>query len=747
MRPLTLWEGERLTYERSFNLTLESLHTYGSLFRHWAIAFSGGKDSTTVVTLVASLMASGAIPPPETLTVLYADTRMELPPLQATAMRLLAELQQRGIATQVVLPALDHRYFVYMFGRGVPPPKNRRFRWCTPRLKIEPMEEALVSLRQRHPEKFLLLTGVRMGESAVRDQRIALSCSKDGAECGQGWFQHATPQAVADVLAPCLHWRVCHIWDWLTFHASQAGFSTQMIAEVLRKFSNDGQQLVFYPLRVVEDIVFPKQIQSISFTVSYQSFTLIICKIALLNRLEHMRGVEPGVSVPERSVTFDKCLDLRDIKVENSRLDTILPDISNIQAIKRTCKRFLQIIVGFSGASIDDLLYRSLRYPLSASRVSKLSLGRISELDFGCIRKAFTQPMIRRFSLNGYSRGFECFAQGIRCGVILFSYVFHRFTALVLLSDDVKWQLLATPQIRALSRTIDTCITIMPMRAMLSSSQGLTALAAKEGGGLRCTGRTDWDIQVAKPSQNRSRTNAQFFTDGSIPHVLNDIQIIQDIINGATTPLLDIPLCLFSDLTLWRGTVLNHLPFLAFSLNIRALTSSFGVFLDKAHKAEKEEINARTGCIGCNLASKDVALDTLLKMPQWAYLAPLKRLKPLYQHLIKPQYRLRKDGTDRRKDGTLADNPMRLGPLTMAARREGLAQVLDIQQQVNDGAHVQGRPCIDLINEEEHARILTLIEANTWPEKWTGEEVRGDVLLDQVLADGVLQPLLVGGDR
>lgn len=394
-RTISMWEGDRLTLERAIALTTESLQLYGPLYRHWAIAYSGGKDSSTVVTLVAHLLATGAIPQPETLSVLYADTRMELPPLQAAAMCLLSELARRGIHTQVVRPALDDRYFVYMFGRGVPPPKNRRFRWCTPQLKVEPMEQALSALRERAGEKVLMLTGVRIGESAARDQRIALSCSKDGAECGQGWLQYSTPEAVADVLAPIVHFRVCHVWDWLLLFAPSHGFPTQSIAEI---YGGD----------------------------------------------------------------------------------------------------------------------------------------------------------------------------------------------------------------------------------------------------------------------------------------------------------------------------------------------------------EKEEINVRTGCVGCNLASKDVALDAVLQLPQYAYLAPLKRLRPLYQVLTKPQHRLRKDGTDRRKDGTLAANPMRLGPLTMEARRYGLSQVLDIQEQVNRAARREGRPCIDLLNEEEQVRILALIEANTWPEKWSGLEARGDALLDQVLADGVVQPLLGG---
>lgn len=103
-----------------------------------------------------------------------------------------------------------------MFGRGVPPPHNT-FRWCTGNLKVEPMARALQGLRDTAGAKLLGITGVRLGESAARDQRIALSCSKDSGECGQGWFQQTTPASIADMLAPLLHWRLCHVWDWLNF--------------------------------------------------------------------------------------------------------------------------------------------------------------------------------------------------------------------------------------------------------------------------------------------------------------------------------------------------------------------------------------------------------------------------------------------------------------------------------------------------------------------------------------------------
>ena len=279
----------------------------------------------------------------------------------------------------------------YMFGRGVPPPSNT-FRWCTSQIKIEPMLAALKRIKADRPGKFLMITGVRLGESAQRDARIGISCSKDGAECGQGWFQVATPEAVADTLAPILHWRVCLVWKWLRDYATEwCGFPTAAIADA---YGGD----------------------------------------------------------------------------------------------------------------------------------------------------------------------------------------------------------------------------------------------------------------------------------------------------------------------------------------------------------EAEEINARTGCVGCNLASRDTALESILKNPKWLYLEPLMRLRPLYAELKKPHNRLRKDGSEKKKDGTLVANPMRLGPLTMEARRWGLQQVQQIEHDVNFRADDEDKPTIDLINREEYLRIIELIEANTWPDRWDGDEVRGDVILNEVMRDGSVQP-------
>jgi DNA sulfur modification protein DndC len=215
-RQLSLFEDQRLTLDGAIELSLASLRTYGEKYRHWACAYSGGKASSATTIFVAWAIKAGLVTAPESLTVLYADTRLELTILQQTALRLLQELRRDGFDTRVVLPRMDARFFVYMLGRGVPPPSNT-FRWCTAQLKIEPMMQALSELRERTGEKILMLTGVRLGESAVRDRRITVSCSRDSGECGQGWFQVSTDEAIADTLAPLLHWRLCHVYDWIYF--------------------------------------------------------------------------------------------------------------------------------------------------------------------------------------------------------------------------------------------------------------------------------------------------------------------------------------------------------------------------------------------------------------------------------------------------------------------------------------------------------------------------------------------------
>jgi DNA sulfur modification protein DndC len=229
----TLYDGARLTVDESIELTAQSLAAYGRDHDHWCVAWSGGKDSTTLVTVLLYLIESGRVPRPRRLTVLYADTRMELPPLADAAARIGRQLSDRGCEVRTVVAPLDQRYFVYILGRGVPPPNNNTLRWCTAQIKVEPMEAELRRVAAEGDGKPLMLIGVRVGESAARDARIAIACGRNGAECGQGWYQRDLPDAVCDKLSPILHWRTCLVWDWLNGAGDRYrhGFDTSLVAE------------------------------------------------------------------------------------------------------------------------------------------------------------------------------------------------------------------------------------------------------------------------------------------------------------------------------------------------------------------------------------------------------------------------------------------------------------------------------------------------------------------------------------
>lgn len=227
----TLFDAQRSSLDEAIETTAASLRMYGESHPHWRVAFSGGKDSTATATVVSYLIRSLRVPRPKSIGAIYGDTRLELPNLRAAAMHTLQGLGRLGWRTDVVYPSLDKRFFVMMLGRGIPP-SHSGFRWCTGVLKVDPMAELMRAAKGDSPEKFLIITGMRIGESANRDERITLACGKNGGECGAGWYEETTPADVADVLSPLLHWRTCHVWDWLMTRAAQHRFDCSAVAEI-----------------------------------------------------------------------------------------------------------------------------------------------------------------------------------------------------------------------------------------------------------------------------------------------------------------------------------------------------------------------------------------------------------------------------------------------------------------------------------------------------------------------------------
>jgi len=94
---LSIFATQRMQINDSIEYTIASLNSYGTKFDTWALAWSGGKDSTTLLTLVIWLIRMGKVKPPKFLRILYADTRLELTPLWFAAQEIISEIQELDI--------------------------------------------------------------------------------------------------------------------------------------------------------------------------------------------------------------------------------------------------------------------------------------------------------------------------------------------------------------------------------------------------------------------------------------------------------------------------------------------------------------------------------------------------------------------------------------------------------------------------------------------------------------------------
>jgi len=194
----------------------------------WVLTFSGGKDSTTTVVLALETALREKLPV-DRIDVVYSDTLVEIPVVRHFALEFLKflagsdRLRSLPLRFHVVRPAPEERFWVCLLGKGYPPP-HQRFRWCTKRLKIEPVEEHLRGVIR--PNRTVIITGVRFGESSERDRRLYESCRR-GGECGQGaWFRYGR-RLQAAYLAPIAFWKACDVWDFLNLYAPQWGYPTR----------------------------------------------------------------------------------------------------------------------------------------------------------------------------------------------------------------------------------------------------------------------------------------------------------------------------------------------------------------------------------------------------------------------------------------------------------------------------------------------------------------------------------------
>jgi DNA sulfur modification protein DndC len=111
------------------------------------IGYSGGKDSSAVVSLVWRCLRRYRLEQ-TCATVLYCDTEVENPVIdrhgKGSLDKLREEAKSSGVSMTcaVVKPRADQAFFVRIIGRGYPTPTNS-FRWCTTDIRIRPIRHFL----------------------------------------------------------------------------------------------------------------------------------------------------------------------------------------------------------------------------------------------------------------------------------------------------------------------------------------------------------------------------------------------------------------------------------------------------------------------------------------------------------------------------------------------------------------------------------------------------------------------------
>lgn len=167
-------------FEPFEDIIKEIMIVYKHDSRPWLIGYSGGKDSTLLVSLVYEAMKrivqSGAIMHKK-IYIITSDTMVENPIVKeymhssSNRIKQAAKDDRLEIIAQIIYPEPEQTFWSRVIGLGYPTPEPPGFRWCTERLKINPMNKFVNDCIEQNGEIIILL-GVRKGESLTRLKTI-----------------------------------------------------------------------------------------------------------------------------------------------------------------------------------------------------------------------------------------------------------------------------------------------------------------------------------------------------------------------------------------------------------------------------------------------------------------------------------------------------------------------------------------------------------------------------------------------
>lgn len=147
--------------------------------RPWIIGFSGGKDSTVLLTLtwLALLKAKeSGIELKRNVYVVCNDTLVENPIIEEYVTNVLKLIQNAAreqglpIVVKQTTPAIEDTFWCCVIGKWYPAPNNA-FCFCTEKMKIKPTSKFITDQVAENGEAIILI-GTRLSESQHRAQSI-----------------------------------------------------------------------------------------------------------------------------------------------------------------------------------------------------------------------------------------------------------------------------------------------------------------------------------------------------------------------------------------------------------------------------------------------------------------------------------------------------------------------------------------------------------------------------------------------
>lgn len=217
----------------------------------WMIGYSGGKDSTAAVQLVwmaiAGLRADQRKKP---IHVMNTDTLVESPIVSNWVSESLKKMESSARQQNLpfhpirLIPDYNDTFWVNLLGRGYPFPRQK-YRWCTDRMKIKPVNNFIKSKIAEHGEIILVL-GTRKQESSRRARTMTNLEKKRVRE-----LLSPNPTLANElVFSPLESWSDDDVWVFLMQYSNPWGYSNMDLLTLYRGATADNE----CPLMVSKDL-------------------------------------------------------------------------------------------------------------------------------------------------------------------------------------------------------------------------------------------------------------------------------------------------------------------------------------------------------------------------------------------------------------------------------------------------------------------------------------------------------------